>query len=129
MKDTSYFCPNCGSAAVNRSFLVGGSAKCDACSWTGVNEELLSVKFEHPFNSPEQVMDAFASEFKLMLGKHLAKPFGQMLLKWGFLDSNNIADLLPKYLTNAAVAMVKSVIETRKNIETGGVDSKSRSVN
>jgi len=75
-------------------------------------------------------MDVFASEFKLMLAKNLAKPFGSLLLKWGFLDSSDLKSL-SKYLANASIAMVKSIFETRKQMEMDklGSSNSGRSMN
>jgi hypothetical protein len=129
MKDTAYFCPACGSSAVSRSVLAGGAACCDSCKWSGKNEDLHAVPFEHDFSSPEQVMQVFAAEFKSLVGKHLAQPLGAMLLKWGFLDRETLALALPIYLTNAAASMVKSIFETRQKIETGEIKLRKKGAN
>ena len=129
MKDTAYFCPGCGGSAVNRSALVGGTANCETCKWSGKNEDLRAVSFEHDFSSPEQVMHVFASEFKGVVASSLARPFGALLLKWGFIQRETLMEALPVYLTSAVGAMVKSVFDTRQRIETGEIKFQKKGAN
>lgn len=121
MKDTAYFCTQCGSPSVERSPLAGGNAKCTTCGWTGKNEDLHAVDFEHDFSSPEQIMQVFVTEFSGVIAKHLAAPLGATLLKWGFIDQQGLGRELGVYMKNIATAAAKAVFETRKGLAEGTI--------
>lgn len=122
MKDTAYFCPNCGSPTVERSPLAGGNASCSSCQWQGKNEDLHAVPFEHDFSSPEQVLQRFAAEFSGNIAKHLSAPIGAQLIKWGFITSQEelITDL-GVYMRAIAAAAAKAVFETRQGLAAGTI--------
>lgn len=126
MKDTAYFCPNCGSPTIQRSSLAGGNASCDSCQWTGTSTDLHKVDFEHDFSSPDQVIERFAAEFKGVIGQHLALPLGSMLLKWGFLERDHLAADLGIYMRAIAAAAAKAIFETRQGIATGAIERPAR---
>lgn len=121
MKDNAYFCPGCGSPAVERSVLAGGAASCKTCSWTGTNEDLREVPFEHDYSSPDAVAERFAAEFSGLIAKNLAQPIGSMLLKWGFMTMEHMPQELGLYMRAIAAAAAKAVIETRQGLETGAI--------
>ena len=121
MKDTAYFCPFCGSPSVERSVLAGGAASCRSCSWKGKNEDLHSVPFEHDFSSPDQVIARFAAEFSGVIAQHLAVPIGSLLMKWGFISSEELAVDLGVYMKAMAAAAAKAVFETREGLSAGTI--------
>lgn len=120
-KEKAYQCMQCGSPAIERSPLVGGTAKCLGCGWTGKNEDLHSVDFETGFASPEAVVQRFASEISGIVAKGLAKDIGGLLLKWGFVEEKMLKVELPIYVKAVAVATVQAVISTRQGLATGAV--------
>lgn len=121
MKDFAYFCPACGSPSVQRSALAGGAASCNSCHWGGKNEDLHAVPFEHDFTSPEQVIERFATEFRGVVAQSLAAPLGSVLLKWGFIDRQDLATDLAIYMRAIAAAGAKAIFETREGIATGKI--------
>lgn len=121
MKDTAYFCTQCGSPSVERSPLVGGSAKCLSCGWSGKNEELHAVEFEHDFSSPEQIMQVFVADFSGVIAKNLAAPLGATLLKWGFIERHNLGQELGVYMRAIATAAAHAVFATRKGLAEGTI--------
>ena len=40
----AYFCPECGSASVEFSGIIGGEASCSVCQWAGAKDKLLVIK-------------------------------------------------------------------------------------
>jgi|HigsolmetaAR201D_1030396.scaffolds.fasta_scaffold31107_2 hypothetical protein len=121
MQDNAYFCPECGSPAIERSALVGGAASCKTCSWQGKNEDLHEVPFEHDFPSPEAIAERFAAEFSGLIAKNLAQPIGSMLLKWGFMTMERMPQELGLYMRAIATASAKAVLEVRQGLETGAI--------
>ena len=120
-KDLAYFCPQCQSPAIKRSALAGGAASCESCQWSGKNEDLREVPFEHDHASPDQVAARFASEFSGVIAQHLGKPLGALLLKWGFMTMEHLPQELGLYLRAVAAAAAKAVLETRHGLETGAI--------
>lgn len=121
MKDTAYFCPQCGGPAVDRSALAGGTASCRACSWAGKNEDLHGVPFEHDFGSGDAALARFTSEIASIVAQHLGHAVGAVLLKWGFIQGDKIASELPVYGKAIAVAAAKAILETREGLATGKI--------
>ena len=50
------FCPQCCSAAVDYSGLVGAQASCRGCGWYGEKIDLLSVPVQHTFLTDESMV-------------------------------------------------------------------------
>lgn len=121
MQDNAYFCPSCGSPAVERSALVGGAASCKTCPWSGTNQDLREVPFEHDFSSPDAVAARFAAEFSGLISKNLARPIGAMLMKWGFMTLEHMPQELGLYLRAIAAASARAVLEVRQGLETGAI--------
>lgn len=121
MKDIAYFCPDCGSPAIDRSALAGGAASCRACSWKGKNEDLHAVPFEHDFGSPDQAAERFVAEVSNLIAATLGAPIGRLLLKWGFCSVEQIAQELPVYGKAIASAAAKAILETREGLATGKI--------
>ncbi len=119
------FCPNCGSASVDFSTLVGGEASCNACSWKGISTQLVVFPFKHEMGSEEEVARAFANDVRRVVGD-MATPLAQLLAKWGFIDAKPptredklklYTKELTFYITEAARAVAISFITTRQQIE------------
>jgi hypothetical protein len=108
------------SPAVEVSALVNGAASCRTCGWEGTRSDVLSYEFEPGQNSPEE------QGLKFMLGirdlfSTIAGPFGQLYIKYGFLDvAQPPAELkvnVVRYLGSAAIAIARSAVETREQLE------------
>lgn len=125
MDDKIKMCPECGSASVEFSVLIGGSASCKKCGWSGTKEELLTSVISHDFSSPDQVISLFARDIRDMVGKVMAKPLVSLLAKWGFFTKPSDVKLTTKettlYIQTAARAMAVALFQTREFIATGGV--------
>lgn len=122
--DSALFCPRCGSAAVSYSTLVGGPASCDGCAWRGTTEKLLSVPIDHDLGNSEQMLHALMADIRKRISGTLGIPYLELLVKWGFVsaDMQHIAETLDRkafsrYLAAIAGAILKALLETRKEIE------------
>lgn len=120
-QDLAYFCPTCGSAALERSALAGGSASCKTCPWTGKTDELQAVPFSHDFASGDEALARFVGESANVLMQHMGVPVGRLLLKWGFTTPEVIAAELPIFGKAIATAMVRAILETREGLATGKI--------
>lgn len=117
MKENVLFCPACGTPSIEASSLAGGEAACQACSWAGKNEELVAVPIQHDFASREDMLLNFIKQLASTLAKSSAVEVGGVLLKWGFLDQNNMQAELQAYIKGMALAAGKSILETRQHLE------------
>lgn len=120
MKDSVRFCPQCCSASVEFSELVGGDGKCKGCGWSGLATDLLVVPIEHDFAGKEDVIVSMVNDVRAFLAGELGLPWLRFLLKWGFLsgDPQNIVATLDrkkfaKYLAVLGQSAVASLIAER----------------
>jgi hypothetical protein len=119
-----YFCPRCGSAALELPGLVDGLAKCGACEWTGPSGELFVQELKHEHGEDRQVIERLMLDFRAAYGKHCALPLGAVLHKWGFIGTErqggqevlNVGDL-KVYMAAMARASMAAVLETRVRLE------------
>ena len=117
-QDKAYFCPACGSPAVDASDIVGGDASCNTCKWGGPSTDLIVHNFEHDMGKADEVIRAFATELKSLMARQLATPMALLLYKWGFLITNPVKpEEITQYMVAIAQASVKAVFETRHKIE------------
>lgn len=118
MGDNAYFCPRCSSAAVDVPALVGATASCRSCSWTGTTQQLLVHQFKHDLGSDQQVITAFMSDFKQLMASTIASPLAKILMKWGFFEKELPTPVeLGRYIKVMAEASVKALLEERQNME------------
>lgn len=114
-RSKAMFCPQCGAAALDRN-LVGGSASCQVCDWSGHDYELAVLPFQHGFGGDEELSRAFFLDMRKLFGEKFAVEIGRVLVRWGFLPVTD-ARLLARYLSAAARAVVISVFEERTKLE------------
>lgn len=122
MNDVVYQCPQCGSPAVEYGELVGASATCNACDWSGSREELLGTPFEHLLGSREGIgFELFNDVRRLFSVPVFLVNLGGFLSRWGFIDLNEDKGLVTKattrYVAAIARAVLRAVIEEREKIE------------
>lgn len=121
MQDSVRFCPQCGSASVDFSTLVGGQATCAGCRWKGATDDLLVVPIQHDFAlGKESIISDMMSDIRKFLAGELGLPWLKFLLKWGFLegDINNLPKTLDRkkfarYLATIGHAVLLAVIAER----------------
>lgn len=120
-QDAVRFCPQCGSAGVDFSVLVGSTAECRGCKWSGSNEELLVVPIQHDFAfGSASILTEMMNDVRRLLSNELGLPYLRFMLKWGFLEGN-IEDLsrtldrkkFARYLAAIGHAVLMAVISER----------------
>lgn len=111
--NTIYFCPKCQQPTVDASPLVGGSAKCRTCGWSGQQVELLCRDVEGP--PPEELVKAFSNDLKLLIAENVAIPLARFLQKWGFLTAPTATqkDQMMRYMSAATFAVAMALLEQR----------------
>jgi hypothetical protein len=122
--DTMYVCPDCGSASVEFSNLVGGKARCTVCNWEGTKEQLLSVPFDNRRGSPNEVVVAMRNDLRRTFSES-ARGFILFLIKWGFVPavdrygSIEVANhkVAVRYMNAIAAASLNAIFELRQTIE------------
>ena len=112
------FCPECGSPSVSASDLVP-IAVCKACGWEGSSSKLVKTSFSQEHGGKEQMFIALSGDLRVLIAKHVAKPFANFLMKWGFMYGDGAIQTrqLGRYLSAASRAMLESVIEERSKME------------
>ena len=113
-KDSVYLCPTCQSPYLEKSALTGGTAKCLACAWAGQADQLIEQEISHQFAGKDEIMVVFLRELSTMLAQTTAKPLGDMLVKWGFLQQPVKTETLVRYMRRISFAVGKAVIEERQ---------------
>lgn len=89
MQDSVRFCPQCASANVDFSALVGGQACCHGCNWKGPVDELLLIPIQHDFSlGKESIISEMMNDIRKFLSAELGLPWLKFLLKWGFLEGD-----------------------------------------
>lgn len=118
-----YFCPECGSASLEKSELVGGMAECKACSWTGTTDQLLASPVPEGYEEQHQLFMDMLRDLRRLLA-HNAKDYGALLVKWGFADlqtGKKGYSLNPKqfarYMSAIGRAMLTALIEEHQKME------------
>lgn len=121
--DKAWFCSTCGAADISASELAGGEAHCNVCGWNGKVEDLATFRFSHGMNSPDEVFRMFFLDVRKMLSAGFAQDIGQMLIKWGFLETPTpknaraVQQRLARYIAAVAKGIVDSIVRTRAELE------------
>lgn len=117
---SAYFCPSCGSPAVNVQSVTlhGGAmpASCDSCGWQGATTQLAVAPFKHGFANDEEIARTMSTELRNLLSKTAGQTYGRFLLKWGFMDEPVSALQLATYLDAIAKAVVRTIVQTRQQL-------------
>ena len=128
-RDVAYFCPECGSASIEYSELVGSLATCKVCDWTGPQEKLVAYQFHHDFADGTEALRCMMNEMRHIYAA-ASKMFGEFLLKWGFLDykqTNKGLEIntkqLARFMAAAAQSTLKAIVAERQKIEKERVDA------
>ena len=117
----AYFCPECGSAAVNHGELVGSRASCVVCPWEGSREQLLSHLFTQEQGSSTEMLRLLLEDMRVVYGE-CALPFARLLSKWGFFTGSNRD--LARYMMAMALASFDALVKTRTALEKEKVDAR-----
>ena len=127
------FCPQCCSAAVDYSGLVGAQASCRGCGWYGEKIDLLSVPVQHTFLTDESMVLGMVNELRQLLAGELGVPYLRFLLKWGFVkaDPERLAQTVDRkeyarYISAIAGGIMESLVKTRARIAEAGASAESR---
>jgi hypothetical protein len=120
--DFVYMCPTCGSAAVEFSELVGGSAACKVCKWAGPREQLVGVPFQHAFGSREGIGFELHNDLRRLFSTPVfVTQLGSFLNRWGFInlgdDKSVVTRAVTRYIVTAVRAVLTALIEERVKIE------------
>jgi len=115
--DVAYFCPQCGSPALDFSILVGGEASCRSCDWEGTKGQLACSPIKHHFSSPEDMVVAITTDLRNTLtSNEFAVHLGRFLLKWGFIEHPINRDELVRYIKASVKAIFEAITQTREEI-------------
>ena len=124
--DTVYICPDCGSASVEFSGLIGGVASCKVCPWSGIREKLLAVPFINATGDQggEQAVMAIRSDVRRIIRED-APDFVKLLIRWGFVEATQKdgkvyvknQQQVVRYMNAIANQVFIGMIEERKKIE------------
>ena len=123
--DKLRLCPQCGSASVNFSSLVGGSATCRACHWEGRTEDCFTSDVHHVGGTAESTALAFSNDYrKLFQSKSFAVDLVRFLVRWGFVSAVDSGSgisldnkLALRYINAIAQSGLKAIIQEREKIE------------
>lgn len=110
----AYFCPKCGSSAIDvGSLLAGGESRCNVCGWRGKMDDLVVHVFQHGMLSEEEIHRAFFMDLRRLFGVEFVLPFGRLLVKWGYLSTPADPKILARYVATVARATAKALVEER----------------
>lgn len=119
-QDSVKLCPQCGSASVEFSALVGGRADCKGCRWHGNSEELLVVPIQHEFVNKEEILVTILNEARQLLAGEFGLAWLKFLIKWGFVqaDPTNVAGTVDRkkfsrYMAAIGTTIISALITER----------------
>lgn len=108
-------CPKCASPAVEFSELTT-IAKCLACTWEGRNADLLLSDAGQ--SSALELSAQAQHEFVGLIAAAISRPIMSWLMKWGFTENDaRLQQVALRYIKSGTVAMYKSLIATRLELE------------
>lgn len=118
MSTETCFCPNCGSARVDTSALIGGMCSCRSCGWHGSSGELCRYEHKTQLLDGSDAITRYSLEMRNLVAKKMSLEFGRFLVRWGFLPDKGVdAAVWGRYMNAIARAVAVAVIETRDQIE------------
>ena len=118
--NSALFCPTCASPSINYSLLDGGDAECASCKWTGPKKDCLTSPFEQTTGiNDDELISKFERDVRNAIAKDLSLLVARVLSAWGFLHGNQALQgvLLGRYMRQVGKAVVLSILEERKKIE------------
>lgn len=88
----SLICPQCGSAKVEASVVVGGEARatCSNCGWLGKRKDLLN---SGDVPSALEIAESVALEYLRLLAKLVGQPMGLAMVQAGIVGAKDSAVL------------------------------------
>jgi hypothetical protein len=115
-------CPRCGASSVDFSSLAGGGAECRACGWSGTNDALLMMPFDHFFGGDDGVAVALVNDLRAIFSApEVATKLIRFLTRWGFVrvgpDGKPNKDQATRYIAAMALGLFKVVVEEREKEE------------
>ena len=117
-------CPQCGSAVVETTTkgnisdgIDTNRAYCGACGWQGIAEDLVAHRFKHEHGTDDQIAQQMVEDLRNHIARDLSLSLGRYLTKWGFVSPGVTPQVLSRYIVGAAQAVMKSILETRQQLE------------
>lgn len=116
-----YFCPECGSPAVERSLISGGTASCRSCSWAGPAERLAAIPIASKLGNETELLIALVNDLRTVMAKDVGLVLLRYLEKWGFVDMKQdktvVSRQLGRYIAASARGIVMAIFEERNKME------------
>jgi hypothetical protein len=112
-----FFCPSCGSAAVEEKSVLGKTHECRICRWSGTKEEVVSSEFVHEMGTNSEMREKLVNDLRKLLAQDAGVAYGKFLLKWGFAEDPIQPLELAGYLQAISEATLKAIILERERTE------------
>lgn len=116
MKEEVAFCPQCGSARVDVSVLVGGKCQCRTCEWSGTSDDLFYYQRDVSGAVGIDAVTRYSYDVRNTIARETHEPIGKLLLRWGFIDEKVDPHELGRYLNAIARVTAIAIVETRDQI-------------
>lgn len=115
-----YFCPECGSPAIDRSMLAGSTATCRGCKWSGSSDDLASMPTEGEVGDGAALITRMVGDLRILMMKDVGVTLTRFLSQWGFItgeDKEIMAKQLGRYIAASARAIILACMEERNKME------------
>ncbi len=116
----TYLCPSCGASMDNLAEVSAMSSQviCAACGWVGVENQLLAAALNRAVNASTDMTQPLVNDLRKLLVSGLGVHLYQFLVRWGFIDKNNMnARVLARYISKIANATLAAIIKERIAID------------